>query len=479
MLDIKDKQSSGFIGSRWVALLPLVVMVVPAVFLSMQGILATNVLIAGGVIGLMLGSLLARCQKNYWQVVIDALCDPTGLLVFSLFLIVGIYSELLTAAKLGEGLVWLANHMDVGPGLFVLFVYVLSAILGTAMGTSLGTIIIMTPVLFPAAVLVGVPPPLAAGAILSGAATGDHLAPVSDTTIISSATQRFKYKDACADIGEVVRARLLYTLPAFFLSAALYWGLGSIQELPAMDASLTMNGSSSPAGLVMLLPMLAVVVAAIMGSNVFSALTLGTLAGFVISLSMGLITPHDIFYVEGQAVHGLLVEGATKNLDTIVMIVLMMGCYGVIRAYGLLETIVESLKGVAGRTVRATELTMFGIAWFLNFVLVGLVARIVVIGGPIFDELGKTKDLHPNRRANILDGVANSFSFVVPWHVWPLVMIMTITPLREIYPFIEMPKASDFIVSTFYPLLIWLVMLLSILTGYGRTFEKPENESES
>ena len=54
-------------------------------------------------------------------------------------------------------------------------------------------------------------------------------------------------------------------------------------------------------------------------------------------------------------------------------------------------------------------------------------------------------------KANILDGVANSFSFIMPWHVWPLLMIMTVTPLLDTYPFLRVPTPDRFPGQHFLP----------------------------
>jgi len=460
-----------FYFSRWLSCIPLLTMILPAIAFSFMGVLSTDILITGGVVGLMAGSLFARNKKSYWNVATQALGDYTGLLVFALFLIVGIYGKILSSGNLAEGLVWLSDQIDAGPAFFALFVYVVCSVLGTAMGTSLGIIIIMTPVLYPAAVALGVNPVLAAGAILSGAATGDHFAPVSDTTIISSSTQHYRNRPGCAEVGEVVRARIIYALPAFIVSCLSYLVIGHITATAPLQQAASISAEASPLGLIMLLPMLAVVVTAIAGRTVFEALTYGIIAGLLIAVFTGLTSWDQLVYIDGRNLGGILVEGATSNLDTIVMIVLMMACYGVLRAYGILDRIVSGLRASVGNTVRATELTMFGVGWLLNFLLVGLVARITVIGGPIFDELGRAQNLHPRRRANILDAVANSFSFIVPWHVWPLIMVMTITGLVETYPQLPVPTPGGFLTSTFYPVIIWVVMLLSIITGYGRTFE--------
>ncbi|MEP4486017.1 MAG: Na+/H+ antiporter NhaC family protein [Halioglobus sp.] len=467
----KETQQAGFYLTQWAGCIPFAVMLLPTIILSINGVLSTGVMIASGVIGLMLGSLLAREKAAYWEVVTRSLADPTGLLLLSLLLVVGIYGKVLTSAQLPEGLVWLSHHVQGGPGVYALFIYVACSVLGTAMGTSLGTVVIMTPVLLPVAVSLGVDPVIACGAILSGAATGDHFAPVSDTTIISSSTQRYRYRKGSASIGEVVRSRMRYAIPAFIASSLLYLVVGSLTGNDPIAINASNGTQSSALGLIMLLPMLAVVVAAILGASVLEALTVGTLAGILMALGFDLLSWTDLFTVANGQPTGLLMTGALENVETAVMILLMMGCYGVMREFGLMDALLHGLKSSSGHSPRAAEASMFGVTWLVSFLLVGLVARVTVVAGPIVDEVGGAADIHPRRRANILDGVANSFSFIMPWHIWPLLMIMTVTPLVDVYPFLHVPSATDFLFSTFYPVIIWCVMLFAVVSGYGREFE--------
>jgi len=472
---VEDPETA-FYGTRWLATLPLILMLGPVIALSFVGVFTSSVLVATGITGIAIGSFFCRRKKEYFDVVTSALADPTGLIVFTLFLLVGIYGEVLTSSHVTEGIIWLSQQLELGPGLFALFIYVICSILGTAMGTSLGIVVIMTPILYPAAVGLGVHPMLAAGAILSGAATGDHLAPVSDTTIISSMTQRYKNREGSAEISGVVRARLRYVFPAFAIGCLLYLVIGSMtggEEIEGLTGDLA---SSSGRGLLMVIPMAVVVAVAVSKRTIFEALIYGIVSGIVVALAAGLISVPDLFYIEGGGAKGILVEGAVTNLDTIVMIVILMGAFGIMRAYGVLDTLIDSLKGTLGKSPRDTELTMFGFAWALSFALIGLVARLTVIAGPILNALGRTQNLHPYRRANILDAVANSFSFIIPWHVWPILMILQINPLHQANELIPVPAATDFLLTTYYPVAIWCVMLIAIVTGWGRKFEGPNGE---
>jgi uncharacterized membrane protein len=75
-----------------------------------------------------------------------------------------------------EGLVGLSVKLSVSGAAFVF-----AAIFAMATGSGFGTISTMSFMLYPAGILLGSQSAVLAGAILSGAAFGDNLAPVSDT----------------------------------------------------------------------------------------------------------------------------------------------------------------------------------------------------------------------------------------------------------------------------------------------------------
>lgn len=87
----------------------------------------------------------------------------------------------------GEFVSGVLNGLGVGLALLPAVIFLVSAFIGFAMGTSWGTIALILPI------VIGVFPaddPLflvAVGATLGGAVFGDHVSPISDTTILSSA----------------------------------------------------------------------------------------------------------------------------------------------------------------------------------------------------------------------------------------------------------------------------------------------------
>jgi len=463
--------ASAFYLTKWFALLPLGLFILLTVALSLNGVFAAEAMVAMGLVGLILGSFLARKKSDYWNDVVEGLGDHAGMLVLALFLIVGIYGKMMGKAQVAEGLIWFSTAVGIKGAFFVMFTYIASALFGIATGTSLGTVFTMGPVLFPAAVAMGVSPAIAAGAILSGAATGDHFAPVSDTTILSSSTQQYRTRQGSADIGGVVRARMKYVIPAFLITITLYFLFGLGSESTTTVTQEIIQKYSNATGMLMLFPICIVLFVAIKGRTVFEALTYGIISGMIIGVASGLLTPADIFHIEGRKVTGIIAEGVGDMLPVVVMIMLLMAAYHLTRKHGLIAAIVGRLKLGIAKTPRGVEMMMLGVTTLLNFILLGSTGRIAVIAGPINDELGSGQKLHPYRRANICDACTSSFSYMMPWHIWAFVIIATLEPLVKIYPFIKIPAPTSFPFVTFYPAAIFLIILFSIITGFGRIFE--------
>lgn len=88
-------------------------------------------------------------------------------------------------------------------------------------GTSWGTFAIMLPIGVPMAAALGIPLPLAVGAILGGGVFGDHCSPISDTTIIASLA-------AGTDHIDHVRTQLPYALVVAGVSVVGYLIAGVI-----------------------------------------------------------------------------------------------------------------------------------------------------------------------------------------------------------------------------------------------------------
>src|SRR5690606_24650442 len=110
---------------------------------------------------------------------------------------------------------------------------------------------------------------------------GDNLAPISDTTIISAASQRFRRRSGVADIGGVVAARAKYALAAAGLAALVYLLLGGGS---GGDAAGVLPEEASPRGLIMLIPVAVMLTVAFLTRDIFKAVTVGLVLGTLTAL---------------------------------------------------------------------------------------------------------------------------------------------------------------------------------------------------
>jgi len=74
----------------------------------------------------------------------------------------------------------------VPPELVPAVVFLAGAVLSFATGSSWGTFAIMLPVVVPMAAALSAPEPVAIGAVIAGGLFGDHVSPISDSTILCS-----------------------------------------------------------------------------------------------------------------------------------------------------------------------------------------------------------------------------------------------------------------------------------------------------
>ncbi|SVD31656.1 uncharacterized protein METZ01_LOCUS384510, partial [marine metagenome] len=167
-----------------------------------------------------LGTVLARDSRAYSEAVVRGMSRPIVMLMVFAWMLAGVLGSLVNAGGFVQSLVALASSAGVSGGGFVAVAFLICAMVSTATGTSLGTVILASPLLYPAAASLQADPAMLIGAILAGATFGDNISPVSDTTIASASTQQ-------ADIGGVVRSRMKYAIPAGVVALVLYVLLGS------------------------------------------------------------------------------------------------------------------------------------------------------------------------------------------------------------------------------------------------------------
>lgn len=408
---------------------------------------------------LTLGLLLARDRTAYAEVAIEGMSRPLVMLMVLAWMLAGILATLLNAGGFVDALVWLASTSGVSHGFFCAATFLICCAISMATGTSLGTILVCAPLLYPAGGALGAQPAVLLGAILGGATFGDNVSPISDTTIASATGQH-------AEMGRVVRSRLRYALPAAALALIGYTVFGSADG--AIVAAAQQQGD--PAGLPLLVVPLLVIFLLLRRRHLIEGLLFGSLAAAVLGLVLGLFRPGDLIFIDAESfgARGLIVEGIDRAVGVSVFTLLLMALVAGLESSGLLERLIDAASRRT-RTARGAEMWLFAVVSGAVLLTTHSVVAILLASG-FARSMGARFGIDRYRRANLMDITVCTYPFLLPYFI-PTILAAS-TTLDG--PQHGMPRLSA-LTAGLWNLHSWMLLamvLVAILTGWGRTREK-------
>ena len=157
-------------------------------------------------------------HKDYFKSLYAGISDmiPITLILLLAFLIGSVIKELGTANYLSH-----IMQGNISPTFLPLLIFWVASITSFSTGTSWGTFSIMMPIALALGADFNIYTPLIIGAVVSGGIFGDHVSPISDTTIISSMAS------GCDHISHV-RTQMPYALISAGFASILYLLFGFI-----------------------------------------------------------------------------------------------------------------------------------------------------------------------------------------------------------------------------------------------------------
>ena len=455
-----------FHGGRFSAAMPLIFFIAWAIYICVGGTPDEKGLILGAVFGLVLGMFLCRDPwERYAQETMNGMANPIAAVTIVAWFWAGMFAQVLRAGGLVDGLVWLGGASNATGGIFVGATFLLASIFSSAVGTGYGTTVAFCTLMFPAGLIMGADPLWLFAAILSGAAFGDNLAPVSDTTVVSATTQE-------TDIPGVVRSRFKYAILAAVPALAIFMAMGGGGEVDRSRAAELLSESASPAGLALLVPFALVIFLALSGNHILVTLTWGILLALLIGLPLGLLEVSDVLFfdVENKIVGGALVDGIAGYLAMAILILLIVAGGHIMRLGGAMDALIDGLTSFIQKSVARAEVVIWGIVFSLNaFITINTAAEITA--APVVSRLGKRFRLHPYRRANFLDAVTSALGYIFPWGGGVLIGYQTIRNLESQYDFVTAVSPTEVWPFVLHGWFLAAVMLLAAITGFGRRYE--------
>ena len=412
------------------------------------------------------GVLFAKDGKAYGEAIVYGLSKPMfGVIVLAVIL-AAVSGKLIAGSGLIQTLAYYVINAGFSGRMFVAALFIITCILAFSTGTSVGSYFVVIPILYPVGILAGIAPEYLIGAIVSGAAFGDNLGPISDTTIASSGTQK-------AELGRVVKSRTRYSIPAAIgalIMFLIFTKTGNNTDSLSVDMEIIPNFTSFG----MLIIPVVIIVLCLMRKHLITALSCGILSGIAVSLLTGIYSFDEILaFPGGFQVTGLFLDAILGTSGTVMMLIAVFALLGVMERSGLFEDVGRVLIKHTGSARKAEGAIVLSVG--ILSMITGVISVAIVALGDIVREVGSKVGLDPYRRANLLDCTGCVFCFLAPWTVHCVIPAQLSLQFGEEYGVV--PQEIPFV--NFYSICMLFILIFSICTGYGRTYNIEETQSKS
>ncbi|MDO5411482.1 MAG: Na+/H+ antiporter NhaC family protein [Lachnospiraceae bacterium] len=457
------KERIEFRGGMFGLIVPFIVLFAGIIWLSVLGQAMPMAFWVPTLAAILAALIVAKNPTRCADIMIQGMANEMVAIMLMAWFLAGIVAEIMKATGLVQGLIWLCVKIGVNGALFPLITFICGSLLSTATGTALGTVISLAPILYPVGVALGANPPVMLASIVSAAYFGDNIAPVSDTTIASAYSQG-------VEVSDVVRSRLKYAFSAAAIAAVgfvVFGGMGS----KAGELDLSYVGEISPKGLIMLIVPALLIIMMYRGVHLIVALTSAAAVGLILGVASGLLPVSQILVVDMDnfTVGGVIVSGVNSLIDIAVFAMLLMGLINLLDKGGFFDFMLDKLSKYT-ESPKSAELTVALVDVILCLLTVAN-SVVIVMEGPIAKRLLVEKhNITPDRSANILDAVSCFAMCLIPYGFAPLLAYMFAGGSGAPVNF----SVNAVVLYSFHGWGLGIVMLFSMLTGWGRTFKKAE-----
>lgn len=308
------------------------------------------------------------------------------------------------------------------PKWFLLTSVILCSIMSMSLGSSWTTIGTIGVALMGVGAGLGIPAPMTAGAILTGAFFGDKQSPLSDTTNFAPAV-------AGTDLYSHVRSMLWTTVPGLGLSMVGFtflgfrYGNGSIDQAQ-LDQFLTVLNNSFNMNVLLLIPIIVLIILIVRKTPAVLAMGIATLLGVVFAMALqGATFGEALTYIHygyksntGVAmVDKLLSRGGLNSMMWTISLMMMALCMvGVLNKTNVLNVILEKISKAVSKPfglITTTLLTCIGFSCVAPESNMAMVLPGTMFA-PAYDRLGIDKSV----LSRTLEDGTTLVAPMIPWH---------------------------------------------------------------
>lgn len=374
-------------------------------------------------IGSIVAAIIAYCHGYKWATIEKGAYKGIRMALPAIVIIIMI--GLTIGAWIGGGIVATMIYYGlklISPALFLVTICGICAIVTLAIGSSWSTMGTIGVAGMGIGLSIGIPAPMTAGAIISGAYFGDKLSPLSDTTNLAAGITG-------TDLFEHIRYMLASTLPAFALAMAVYVYFGmsfdtssaSLARIDEILGVIDKNFVISP--WLLAVPVIVVVLVA-KKVPALPALTTGILLGWLChvfvqggDIATAVKTLHDGYKIESghEMIDTLFNRGGIESMMyTISLTIVAMSFGGIIEETGILRSIVAQILKLA-KDAKSLIVATISSAFVTN-VTTSEQYISILLPGRMYVQAFKDKGLHSKNLSRALEDGGTMTSVLVPWN---------------------------------------------------------------
>jgi Na+/H+ antiporter NhaC len=317
-------------------------------------------------------------------------------------------------------------------------IFVAACFISMSMGTSCGTIAALTPIAVGISPQIGMSLPAMVGIVIGGSMFGDNLSFISDTTIAATQTQKVEMKDKF-----LVNVRIIWLASLLLVAFYVYQGYGLHHEVSVVETVQWVK----------IIPYLVVLGLALLRVNVMVVL----LTGILLSGVIGLFDADFSVWDWAKAAN----TGVVNDMGELIIVSLMAGgLFEVIRRNGGIDWLVNKItKNIRSR--RRAEASIAALVVCTDICTANNTIALIIVG-PIAHKISKTSHIDPRRTASLLDTFSCAAQGLLPYGAQVLIAAGLAGSV----------KPMEIIPHLYYPMLIGVAALLSIVFQFPRKYTK-------
>ncbi len=403
----------------WLSLVPfvsLIIIMLPSVII-LGASPQIPLIICIGITALIGAGVLGYSWSEIEKSMIES--NATAMQANFIIMLVGCLMGVWISGGIVPGLIYYGLKLFT-PGVFLMALPVLCAIISISTGsawTTAGTIGVSA---MGVAAGLGIPFPIAAGAIITGAQFGDKLSPLSDSTNLAAGitgTGLFTH----------VRHMLTSTIPSFAISVGIFAVIGmgysssniDDNQIQLICQTLQENFNITP--WIVIAP-LSIILMMILRVPAIPGMAIGTGIGVIFAIMQG----NDLGSIMDQLLYGFELTSGSDTVDkllnrggmqsmmyTISLVICALAFGGAVKCIGCLDVFIETIM-LSCRTRASIMIANILICICMNFLAADQYMSIV-IPGQMFKETYKKLNLAPENLSRLLEDAGTLTSGIVPW----------------------------------------------------------------